>query len=101
MNVGPINPLEFAAVTSTKEVLAPIAKATGGGVWRMTDLSGGTPRVVGVHTGERLAGTDWLGLKLRDASVVRGIGLFPIFAGLSGLLLLLAAVSAAWAREGR
>lgn len=101
VNVGPINPLEFAAVTSTKEVLAPIAKATGGGVWRMTDLSGGTPRVVGAHTGERLAGTDWLGLKLRDASVVRGIGLFPIFAGLSGLLLLLAAVSAAWAREGR
>jgi hypothetical protein len=101
VNVGPINPLEFAAVTSTKEVLAPIAKATGGGVWRMADLSGGIPRVVGVHSGERLAGTDWLGLKLRDASVVRGIGLFPIFAGLSGLLLLLAAVSAAWAREGR
>ncbi len=95
VNVGPINPLEFAAVTSTKEVLAPIAKATGGGVWRMADLGASVPRVVGVHSGERLAGADWLGLKLRDASVVRGIGLFPIFAGLSGLLLLLAAVSAA------
>jgi len=100
VNVGPINPLEFAAVTSTKEVMAPIAKATGGGVWRLADL-GGIPRIVGVHSGERFAGSDWLGLKLRDASIVRGIGLFPIFAGLSGLLLLLAAISAAWAREGR
>src|SRR5579885_81036 len=101
INVGPINPLEFAAVTSTKDVLAPIAKATGGGVWRMSELGSPAPRVVGVHSGERFAGADWLGLKLRDASVVRGIGLFPVFAGLSGLLLLLAAVSAAWAREGR
>jgi hypothetical protein len=101
VNVGPINPLEFAAVTSTKDVLSPIAKATGGGVWRMSELGAPAPRIVGVHSGERFAGSDWLGLKLRDASIVRGIGLFPLFAGLSGLLLLLAAVSAAWAREGR
>jgi hypothetical protein len=38
---------------------------------------------------------------MRDASVVRGIGLFPLFAGLTGLLVLLAGVAAAWAREGR
>ena len=100
VNVGPINPLEFSAVTSTKEVLAPVAKATGGGLFRLAEL-GGIPRVIGVHGSERLAGSDWLGLKLRDASIVRGIGLFPIFAGLSGLLLLLAAVAGAWAREGR
>jgi len=101
VNVGPINPLEYAEVTSTKDVLAPLANATGGGMWRVADLAGSAPRVVGVRSGERFAGSDWLGLKLRDASVVRGLGLFPIFAGLSGLLLLLAGVSAAWAREGR
>lgn len=101
VNVGPINPLEYAEVTSTKSVLAPIVNATGGGLWRIADLGAPAPRVVGVHSGERFAGSDWLGLKLRDASVVRGIGLFPLFAGLSGLLLLLAAVGAAWAREGR
>jgi len=54
-----------------------------------------------VRSGERFAGADWLGLKLRDASTLRGLGLFPLFAGLSGLLILLAGVSAAWAREGR
>ena len=32
-------------------------------------------------------GEDWIGLRQRDASVVRGIGVLPIFAGLLGLLL--------------
>jgi hypothetical protein len=101
VNIGPINPLEFAEVTSSKDVLTPIATATGGGVWRIAELGNPSPRVIPVRSGERFAGPDWLGLKLRDVSVVRGLGLFPLFAGLSGLLLLLAGVAAAWAREGR
>jgi hypothetical protein len=101
VNVGPINPREFAEVTSTKDVLAPLAAATGGGVLRLADLDQAAPRVIGVRSGERFAGPDWLGLRMRDASVVRGIGLFPLFAGLSGLLILLAGIAAAWAREGR
>jgi hypothetical protein len=101
VNVGPINPREYSEVTSTKEVLAPLATATGGGVWRIAELDQNVPRVIGVRTGERFAGPDWLGLHLRDASVVRGIGLFPLFAGLTGLLVLLAGIAAAWAREGR
>ena len=36
-----------------------------------------------------------------DASVVRGIGVLPVFAGLIGLLLLLGSVAAVWMREGR
>ncbi|HEY8268550.1 MAG TPA: hypothetical protein VIG34_07830 [Xanthobacteraceae bacterium] len=101
VNVGPINPLELAEVTSTKDVLTPISTTTGGGVWRIAELGNPSPRVIPVRSGERFAGPDWLGLKLRDVSVVRGLGLFPLFAGLSGLLLLLAGVAAAWAREGR
>jgi hypothetical protein len=101
VNVGPINPLEFAEVTSTKDVVAPLAAATGGGVWRIAELGGPAPRTIPVRSGERFAGPDWLGLRMRDVSVVRGLGLFPLFAGLSGLLLLLAGIAAAWAREGR
>jgi hypothetical protein len=101
VNVGPINPREYAEVTSTKEVLAPLASATGGGVWRLADLDQNVPRIIGVRSGERFAGPDWLGLHMRDASIVRGIGLFPLFAGLTGLLILLAGIAAAWAREGR
>ncbi|WAC25646.1 hypothetical protein [Ancylobacter sp. SL191] len=101
VNVGPLNPREFAEVTSTTETLRPTIQATGGGIWRMADLAGGVPRVVAVRSGERFAGEDWMGLQMRDVSVVRGLGLFPLFAGLSGLLILLAGVAAAWAREGR
>jgi len=36
-----------------------------------------------------------------EASVVRGIGILPVFAGLLGLLLLIGAFAATWAREGR
>ncbi|HXY90574.1 MAG TPA: hypothetical protein VEH75_08135 [Xanthobacteraceae bacterium] len=101
VNVGPINPREFAEVTSTKKVLEPLVNATGGGIWRIAELGAPAPRIVGVRSGERFAGADWLGLKLREASTLRGLGLFPLFAGLSGLLLLLAGVAATWAREGR
>jgi hypothetical protein len=100
-NIGPLNPKEFAEVTSTRDVVGPLVAATGGRVWRLADLNGGVPRVVQVSSGDRLAGDDWLGVKTRDVSVVRGIGLFPVFAGLTGLLLLLGALTAAWVREGR
>ncbi|HEY9213773.1 MAG TPA: hypothetical protein VIQ29_13125 [Ancylobacter sp.] len=101
VNVGPLNPREFSEVTSTTEALRPTIEATGGGVWRMADLAGGVPRVIAVRSGERFAGEDWMGLAMRDVSVVRGLGLFPLFAGLSGLLILMAGIAAAWAREGR
>jgi hypothetical protein len=101
VNVGPLNPKEFAEVTSTTDTLKPIVTATNGGVWRMADLTGGVPRVVAVRSGERYAGEDWMGLAMREVSVVRGLGLFPLFAGLSGLLILMAGIAAAWAREGR
>ncbi|MGA0564679.1 hypothetical protein ACO2RV_19710 [Ancylobacter sp. VNQ12] len=101
VNVGPLNPREFAEVTSTTEALRPTIEATGGGVWRMAALDGGVPRVIAVRSGERFAGEDWMGFAMRDVSVVRGLGLFPLFAGFSGLLILMAGVAAAWAREGR
>ncbi len=101
INVGPLNPREYLEVTSTREVMLPLANGTAGGVLRLADLSGGAPRVAAIRSAERFAGPDWLGIKMRDASVVRGLGLFPLFAGLSGLLILLAGVAAAWAREGR
>ena len=50
---------------------------------------------------ETFKGDDWLGLKMRDASVVRGIGVLPVFAGMIGLLLLIGSLAATWAREGR
>jgi|SRR5579862_1510907 len=101
-NVGPANPREFAEVTSTTDVLHAIAAATGGDARRLDDGHGlEVPRVVPVRTSTSFNGGDWIGLKMRDVSVVRGIGVLPIFAGLIGLLLLIGALAATWAREGR
>jgi len=100
INVGPANPREFAEVTSTTDVLATLANATGGDVRRLTGGTG-VPRVLAVRSTDTFKGDDWIGLKMRDASVVRGIGVLPVFAGLIGLLLLVGSLAATWAREGR
>jgi hypothetical protein len=102
VNIGPANPREYAEVTSTTDVLAPLTNATGGDSRRLDDGAGlNVPRIVGVRSGDTYKGDDWIGLKLRDVSVVRGIGVLPIFAGLLGLLLLLGSLAGTWAREGR
>src|SRR4051812_21565824 len=102
VNIGPANPREFSEVTSTTEVLAPLAAATGGDARRLTETSGVTlPRILAVRSTGVFQGDDWIGLKMRDASVVRGIGVLPVFAGFIGLLLLIGSLALTWAREGR
>ncbi len=102
INVGPVNPKEFAEVTSTTEALRPLAQATGGDTRRIADSGSiDLPRVLPVRASTVFRGEGWLGVKMRDASVVRGIGVLPIFSGLIGLLLLLGAFASTWLREGR
>jgi hypothetical protein len=103
INVGPANPREFAEVTSTPDVLTTIANQTGGDSRRIADASGTVelPRILAVRSTDTFKGDDWIGVKMRDASVVRGIGVLPMFAGVLGLLLLIGSLAATWAREGR
>src|SRR5471032_2066456 len=58
INVGPANPREFTEVTSTTEVLSPLASATGGAALRLTE---GTelamPRVVAMRSSDTYRGT--------------------------------------------
>ena len=102
INVGPTNPKEFSEVTSTTEMLKPLAQATGGDARRVVDGSSiDLPRIVPVRASSIFRGDGWMGVKMRDASVVKGVGVLPMFAGLIGLLLLLGAFAATWLREGR
>src|SRR4051812_32730100 len=102
INVGPTNPKEFSEVTSTIEMLKPLTQATGGDTRRVVDdASIDLPRIVPVRASGIFRGDGWLGVKMRDASVVKGVGVLPMFAGLIGLLLLLGAFAATWLREGR
>jgi hypothetical protein len=102
VNVGPTNPKEFSEVTSTTDTLKPLAQATGGDARRVVDGSKvEIPRIVPVHSTSAFHGDGWMGVRMRDASVVKGVGVLPVFAGLIGLLLLLGAFAATWLREGR
>jgi hypothetical protein len=102
INVGPTNPKEFSEVTSTTETLKPLTRATGGDARRVVDGSSiDLPRIVPVRAASMFHGDGWMGVRMRDASVVRGVGVLPIFAGLIGLLLLLGAFAFTWLREGR
>jgi hypothetical protein len=102
INVGPTNPKEFSEVTSTTDMLKPLAQATGGDARRIMDgASFELPRIVPVRAASVFRGDGWMGVRMRDASVVRGVGVLPMFAGLIGLLLLLGAFAATWLREGR
>jgi hypothetical protein len=101
-NVGPANPREFQEVVSTGERLEPLVTTMGGGVVRVADGTGiVVPRISLVSGDGPFAGDGWMGVKEPSVTVVRGIGVLPLFAGLLGLALLLGALSVMWAREGR
>jgi hypothetical protein len=103
-NVGPPNPREFQEVISSTEILAPLAEQTGGSVRRVADRAGDTPRVptiLALGSAARFAGNDYIGIKLTDSSVVRGVGVLPLFLGFAGLALLALSLLATWLGEAR
>jgi uncharacterized membrane protein len=104
LNVGPENPREFQDVVSTTEKLRPIAEATGGSVRRIGTGTGDAvalPRIVALHESPSYSGSDYVGIRRTDSSVVAGIGLLPLAVGGIGLLALLGATVLAWVAEGR
>ncbi len=101
MSARPIR-RSFRRSPSTIDTLKPLTQATGGNAVRVVDgASVELPRIVPVRSTGMFAGDGWMGVRMRDASVVKGVGVLPIFAGLIGLLLLLGAFAATWVREGR
>jgi len=108
-HVGAANPREFIDARSTDAVLRPLAEATGGRIARMTDSSGSlvVPRIVPIRSGGTVSGSDWIGVRMTEASVLKGIIRIPIFGGYAGpaaflaLLVLLLLPGLTWFREGR
>ena len=101
-NAGPANPREFMDVVSTTDRLQPIASETGGSVRRLDQGSGMTiPRLVDIRSGGRVGGSDFIGMKPTEASVVRGVSVMALAMGGLGLALLLLPLIGMWLREGR
>ncbi|RUO99385.1 hypothetical protein [Hyphomicrobium sp.] len=107
-NAGVEDPREMSEVTATDQKMKPIADATGGGVF-WTKPSGllasateiDVPRISMMSAAKVMAGSDWLGLKDRQAYLTRGVKLTPMFTGFAALSALLALIALAWWREGR
>ncbi|KQZ87062.1 hypothetical protein ASD64_06325 [Mesorhizobium sp. Root157] len=104
-HVGPVNAPEFADVVSTPDKLRPPAEAVGGSVRRLAgaSLTGGItlPSLVPVRSGGEAAGSDWIGFRTTDDSVLKAVSQVPLFGGFLGLGLLLLALGSMWYREGR
>ena len=103
VNVGPENPLALREVLSTTEKLKPIAEATGGGVFRLSEKAGdpiAVPRLAPMHESQLYAGPNYAGLKQTGASVLIGVSRTPLAADIIGLVVLLGAMVWMWLREG-
>ena len=57
------------------------------------------PRIVPVRSGSQFAGSDWIGLRISDSGIVRGVQISPLFVGLIGLAMLFGALIAGWIGE--
>jgi hypothetical protein len=101
-HVGPVNAPEFADTISTEDVLRAPAEATGGSVRRVASLTGvSLPGIVPIRGSANASGSDWIGLRTTDDSVLRSVSRVPLFGGFFGLGLLLLALGSMWYREGR
>jgi hypothetical protein len=101
-HVGPVNAPEFADTVSTESVLQPVAEATGGSVRRIAGSTGvSLPGIVPVRGAASAAGSDWIGLRTTNDSVLKSVSRVPLFGGFFGLGLLLFALGSMWYREGR
>jgi hypothetical protein len=103
--VGTANSREFAKVVATDEALKPIAEATGGGQFWLAGTNGkapnSLPRLAVLQSSMKYYGQNWLGLKDREAHVVRGVQYTPMMSGAIALALFLFIIGFTWFRESR
>jgi hypothetical protein len=99
---GPAHPREYLDLRATDEKVKPLAAATLGGVFKIG--ADGTPNMPELRrVGERgnAAGSNWLGLRKREAYAVRATDSTTLLPGWLGMLLAVAFMMFAWRREGR
>jgi hypothetical protein len=98
---GPANPKEYADLQSTIKVLQPLARATGGGVFRLNADGSGLPDIRRSGAHGTSAGGNWLGLRERGAYAVRSSSSQALLPGIAAAALLVLFLLLAWRREGR
>ena len=96
--VGEVNPREFADLSASGAVLAPLVEASGGAIAWLGD--GPLPGVRMVRPGRDTAGRGWIGLHANDDYLVTGIQQAPLMAEWLVLVLALGGLMLAWRSEG-
>jgi len=95
---GALNPPEFSDLRATEEIMAPVAEATGGGVFWLGE---GVPDIRRTRPGRDSSGKGWIGLYDNQAYVVTGVNQASLFSPWVLLALSLLTLMACWWREGR
>lgn len=98
---GAPNPLESSDVRTTDAKLAPIAQATGGGVFWLADGQPDIRRQTAGHAMKGSGGEAWLGLQANESFVVLGTRRVPLAPAFAILALVLLPLAFGWWREGR
>jgi hypothetical protein len=98
---GPANPREYADLTSTTEVLQPVARATGGGVMRLNEAGTNLPEIRRITNQRTAAGNGWIGLRERGAYAVRSSTSQTLMPGILAAAAIILFLLLAWRREGR
>jgi hypothetical protein len=102
VHVGTVDAPEFKAMISTEETLKPYADKTRGLVARVASGDGITlPDILPVRGDVRVSDPNRMVIRMTDETVLRGINSLPLFAGFAGLSALLLVIAATWWREGR
>ena len=97
-SAGRINPPELTDLRATPDRLAPLIKATGGGIAWLAD---GIPEFRRTSPGREAAGRGWLGIQRNDSYSVTGLAEVPLLPVLLLLATTLGGLAGAWWREGR
>jgi uncharacterized membrane protein len=98
--VGMLNPIEYAELLPTMDILSPLAEATGGTA-RMIGLSlDNLPSLRRIKTGD-LVGNDWIGLRDNNAYTVTRSKRRPLAPPLVFFLAFFVALAWGWWREAK
>ncbi|MBR9824710.1 MAG: hypothetical protein GYB36_02770 [Alphaproteobacteria bacterium] len=100
--LGPLNPLEYADLRPTFEVLDPFIDATRGGQFGIGEGSGlDLPGIRRTRATSDQAGRSWLGLQRNERYIVRATTRTSLLPGFILMLILIGLTGLGWWREGR
>jgi len=100
--LGPLNPLEYADLRPTFDVLQPIVRETGGGEYAIGEGNSlDLPGLRRTRLGSDQAGRSWLGLQRNERYIVRATTRIPLLPAFVVLMVLLGLIGLGWWREGR